>query len=107
MPQINIEYDNTKLNEKEALELSKAIQKIVSQTTGIEDVFVYTNSAQIKVQIAPIEIFIRMSAHIMQNNESLMEDVKKELSYWKEQEKFNPPINLTLIPMNWKIEIGI
>ena len=84
MPQINIEYDDTKLTEKEALELSKVIQKIVSQATGIKDVFVYTNSAQIKVQIAPIEIFVRMSTHIMQNNQFLMEDIKKELSKWKE-----------------------
>ncbi|MCH8519882.1 MAG: hypothetical protein LAT82_03960 [Nanoarchaeota archaeon] len=107
MPQINIEYDDSKLTQEEIITLSQEIQKIVSQATGIKDVFVYSNTAQIKVQIAPIEIFVRMSAHIMNGNNSLMEDIKLEITNWKKEAEFSHSINLTLIPMNWQIEIGL
>jgi len=107
MPLINIEFDNSKVSEKEATDVSVAIQKIVSSVTGIEDVFVYANSAQIKIQIAPIEIFVHMSNHKIKDEEKLIADFKKELSAWKKKSKFSHPINLSLIPMHWKIEIGI
>ncbi|MFP4401770.1 MAG: hypothetical protein ACLFPL_00925 [Candidatus Nanoarchaeia archaeon] len=107
MPQINIEYDDTKISKEEAIYLSNAIQSIVSLTTGIKDVFVYTNSAHIKVQIAPIEIFIRLSANIITENDNLLNNIKIQLRDWKEEIDFSHPINLTLIPMNWQIEIGI
>ena len=56
MPVIRIDYDDAKLKKNEALALSEAIQKIVSEVTNIEDVFVYANSSQVKVKIAPVEI---------------------------------------------------
>ena len=107
MPVINIEYDDEKLGKDEILTLSKAIQKIVSETTKIEDVFVYANSAQIKVKIAPIEIFIQMSAHKIKDVDKLVNEIKSRLSNWKKKNSFHHLINLTFIPMNWKIEIGI
>ncbi len=107
MPLINIEYDNEKVNEVEAFTLSEAIREIVSRITEIEDVFVYANSADVKVQIAPIEIFIRMTAKKIKNEDNLINEVKIELKKWKEDVNFKHLINLTLIPMNWKIEIGI
>ncbi|MDP2599088.1 MAG: hypothetical protein Q8P49_04635 [Candidatus Liptonbacteria bacterium] len=107
MPLIRLDYDSDKVNQTEATSLSEAIQKIVSEATGIEDVFVYANSAQIKVKIAPIEIFVEMSAHKIKDPDVLVKDIKSRLSDWKQKNKFNHPINLTLIPMHWKIEIGI
>ena len=107
MPVIRIDYDNTKLEQDEVLTLSKAIQKIVSETTKIEDVFVYANSSQIKVKIAPIEIFIQMSAHKIKNVDKLVSKIKSKLLDWKKKNHFNHLINLTFIPMNWKIDIGI
>lgn len=107
MPVINIEYDDEKLKKAEILILSEAIQKIVSETTKIEDVFVYANSAQIKVKISPIEIFVQVSAHKIKDEGKLMNEIKSKLSSWKKKNTFRHPINLTLIPMKWKIEIGI
>ena len=107
MPVINIEYDDEKLGKDEILTLSKAIQKIVSETTKIEDVFVYANSAKIKVKIAPIEIFVQMSAHKIKDVDKLMSEIKSKLANWKKEKRFHHLINLTLTPMNWKIEIGI
>ncbi len=107
MPVINIEYDNKKLNKETVLALSKAMQRIVSETTKIEDVFVYANSAQVKVKVAPIEIFVQMSAQKIKDEDQLMDQIKTKLSSWKKKNAFPHLINLTLIPMKWKIEIGI
>ena len=89
------------------VEFSWAVQKIVSVATGIEDVFVYANSAQIKVQIAPIEIFVEMSAHKIKDQDELFANMKAKISEWKQKNYFKQPVNLTLIPMQWKMEIGI
>jgi hypothetical protein len=107
MPIVRIDYDNEKLNEKEILALSQAAQKIVSEVTGIEDVFVYGNSSQIKLKIAPIEVFVEMSAHKITDPDKLIHEIKDKLVEWKKTTDFKHPINLTLIPMQWKIEIGI
>lgn len=107
MPLIRIDYDNDKVSNTDATTLSEAVQKIVSETTGIEDVFVYANSAQIKVKIAPIEIFVEMSAPKIADPDKLIAEIKSRLVEWKQKSKFQHPINLTLIPMQWKVEIGI
>ena len=41
MPVIRIDFDDKKVKNKDVLALSKAAQKIVSETTHIDDVFVY------------------------------------------------------------------
>lgn len=107
MPMINLEYDNKSVPDADAEALSKAVRDIVSETTGIADVFVYANTAKIKVQIAPIEIFVHMTDKKIENREELISTIKNKLSDWKTSENFSHPINLTLIPMDWNIEIGI
>ena len=107
MPLINIKYDNEKVDASDVKVLSEGVQKIVSKITGIEDVFVYADSSEIKIKIAPIEVFIQMSANKINNQDKLMAEIKSALIDWKSKNKFLYPINLTLIPMNWKVEIGI
>ena len=107
MPVIRIDYDNEKIGDKDVLALSNAIQKIVSETTKIEDVFVYANSSHIKVKVAPVEIFIQMSEQKITDVDKLFSEIKQEISDWKKKSGFNHPINMTFIPMKWKIEIGI
>ena len=107
MPIINIEFDSQKVKEEEVKTLSDAVHKIVSKITSIEDVPVYANDSQIKVAVSPIEIFIRLSDHKITDADKLISDIKSKLSEWKTENNFSHLINLTLIPMNWKIEIGI
>jgi len=107
MPVIRIDYDNEKVDDEEVLALSKAVQEIVSRLTKIDDVFVYANNSHIKVKIAPVEIFIQMSEQKIKDLDKLVDDIKSELSNWKKKAKFKYLINLTFIPMKWKIEIGI
>lgn len=107
MPTIRIDFDNEKVSEQEIRVLSEATQKIVSEITAIEDVFVYANSSQIKVKVAPIELYVQMSAHKIQNLDELFDQIKSRISEWKKQEGFNQPINLTLMPMTWKFEVDV
>jgi hypothetical protein len=107
MPLIRIEYDNNKVTSLTITELSNAVQKIVSEITHIEDVFVYANSSEIKVKVAPIEIFVEMSAHKIEDVDKLTQEIVARIKEWKQANNFNQPINFTLIPMQWKIEIGL
>ena len=67
MPMITMEFDDTKVTDQEIQALAEAMQKIVSIATDIEDVFVYANSARIRVKIAPIEVFVQMTASKINN----------------------------------------
>lgn len=107
MPVIRIDFDKDQINEKAVLELSNAIQKIVSEVTEIEDVFVYANDSQIKVKVAPIEIFIQMSDHKIKDIDTLVTEIKRRLVEWKSGSNFSHLINMSFIPMPWKIEVGI
>jgi len=107
MPVIRIDFDNEKVKKDEVVALSKAFQKIVSDVTNIKDVFVYANSAEIKIKVAPIEIFVQLSDHKIKNEDELVGELKTRLSEWKKETNFPYLINLTFIPMHWKIEIGI
>ena len=107
MPVIRIDFDDAKVTTYDVSALSHAVQRIVSDTTNIEDVFVYANSAQVKVKIAPIEIFIQMSAHKIIDQDKLVSEIKSRLALWKHENGFAHLINLTFVPMQWKIEIGI
>jgi hypothetical protein len=107
MPLINLEYDDNEVSSVDAQILSQAIRGVVSEVTGIDDVFVYANTAKIKVQIAPIEIFVRMTTGKIGDLDILMKEIKSKLQEWKKQVNFTHPVNLTIIPMNWKVEIGI
>ncbi|MEX0877654.1 MAG: hypothetical protein WDZ40_02180 [Candidatus Spechtbacterales bacterium] len=107
MPMIHIEYDDTKLDDKDIIAVSNAVQKIVSEATQIKDVFVYANSARIKVGVAPIEVFVRMSASKTDDRDRLFNDIRDGISKWKTESGFNHPVNLTLIPMDWRFEVNV
>jgi hypothetical protein len=106
-PVIKLEFDESVLNRSSAEVLAKAVRDIVAEETKIGDVFVYGNSATIKIQTAPVEIFIEMSAEKIHDKEDLMSRIKNRLKDWKLKNNFQTPLNVTLIPMNWKVEINI
>jgi hypothetical protein len=107
MPVIHIEYDDSKVADEEAQALSVSTQKIVSEVTKLEDVLVYANSAKIMVNVFPIEIFVQLSEHLVKDLDSLTNDIKAKLVSWKKESNFKHLINLSVIPMKWKIEIDI
>lgn len=107
MPVIRIDYDNEKLQDQDVLALSNAVQKIVSEITGIEDTFVYANSAHIKVKVAPVEVYVQMSASIIPDMDELFSKIQNQVSLWKKENNFQFSINLTLMPMQWKFGIDI
>ncbi len=107
MPVIRIDFDNEQISDAEVKALSEAVQKIVADVTEIDDVFVYANSAQIKVKVAPIEIFVQLSSKYVKDIDTLVGEMTKRIAAWKAETGFSHLINFTFIPMEWKIEIGI
>ncbi len=107
MPIIRIDYDNEKIDSESISKVSHAIRDIVADVTQIEDVFVYGNSSDIKIKIAPVEIFVEMSAHKIENLDELTAKIVARLSEWKKENNFITPLNFTLIPMPWKVEVKI
>jgi len=107
MPVVRVEYNDAVVNESDANIVCKAAQAVVSEVTGIADVFVYGNSSHIKVKVAPIEIWVEMSDFKISDEDGLIKELKNKFHAWKIESKFSHPINLTLIPMHWKVEIGI
>lgn len=107
MPVIHLEYDDKKISAEDAEAISIAMRDIVSRLTKIDDVFVYANTANIKVQVAPIEFFVQMSSSKIDDLDSLVFEIKSEIKKWKTENNFSTPVNLSFIPMNWKIELGI
>jgi hypothetical protein len=107
MPLIRLEYNEPIVQKDEAELLAHALTQIVSKATDIEDVFVYGNHASIQIQTAPIEVFVEMSAYKIKNAKDLSQKIIEGLKLWKIESEFSHPINFTLIPMNWHVEINI
>lgn len=104
---INIKYDSDKVKDEEVVLLSKAVQKIVQDTTKISEVFVYADSPKIRIDVAPIEIFVEMSASKVTDREQLFQEIKTKLSEWKKVSSFSSPISITLTPIDWCFEVNI
>ena len=85
MPMITIKYDDAKVKDEDVVLLSKAIQEIVYEATKIKEVFVYADSPRIKIDVAPIEIFVEMSASKITDREFLFQAIKTDLSNWKKK----------------------
>ena len=107
MPVIRLDFDNEKVSQSDATALSEAVQKIVADITHVEDTFVYANSAQIKVRVAPIEIFIQMIVSKPKDVSRIVKEIRSGLTAWRKESRFPHPINFTFSPMEWKIELGI
>jgi hypothetical protein len=107
MPVVSIEFDKKVVSSEDMQKLADASHEIISRVTDIEDVPVYANSAAVTAKIAPIEIFVRLSAQKIEDIDKLTADLKQAFSAWKQEHSFAHSINLSVIPMIWKIEINI
>ncbi len=110
MPVIRIDFDNEKVKEVDVSVLAEAIRGIVlnaKEITDVQDVVVYANSAQIKVKVHPVEIFVQISAHKVKDIDALVNEIKSKISAWKQENNFSHPITLSIQPENWRIETGI
>lgn len=105
---INIKFDDQKVKDNEVVALSNAVIKIVQDATKIPEVFVYADSPRIKIGVAPIEIFVEMSASkVLPDKETLFQEIKEPLSRWRKENNFQHPITVTLTPIDWRFDVDI
>lgn len=107
MPMINVKFDDSKVGDEKITELCNGLIKIVKDATNIDDVFAYADSPRIKIDVAPIEVFIEMSSTKVPNKDDLFTKIKDGISEWKKGTGFEYKITVTLIPVDWKFEVGI
>jgi len=107
VPVVKVEYDDNVVSKSDADAVCEAIRQIVQDITHISTVYVYGNTAQIKVNPAPVKIWIEMSAHKIKNPEDLAQRVRDALTAWKASAGFDHLINLMLVPMEWQLERDI
>ncbi len=107
MPMITIKYDDRRVPDEEINVLGNVFKQIVQKATHIPEVFVYADSPRIKIDAAPIELFIEMSADKIPDKEALFLDIKTRFVQWKQQSGFEHSVTITLIPMNWKFETDL
>lgn len=107
MPMINVKFDDKKVSDEKVTELSKALIKVVQEATNIPEVFAYADSPRIKIDVAPLEVFIEMSTSKVPNKEELFEKIRNGISNWKRESGFEYPITVTLTPVDWKFEVGV
>jgi hypothetical protein len=107
MPVIRIEYDPAVVTDFRARALCQAAKAAVVAATGIPETFVYGNASQIRVDVAPVEIWVEVSTSKVPDPAKTAADIRAKLSEWKQQDNFGAKINLTLIPMQWQLELEI
>jgi hypothetical protein len=107
MPMIKVKYDDEKLSDEQIVTLSKALQKIVIDATEIPEVFVYADSPKIKIDVAPVEVFVEMSSSKVKDKDELFNKIKDGVIAWKKESNFDYPITITLTPVDWKFEVGL
>lgn len=107
MPTIIVKFNDKAVSDKEITDLGEATIKIAQDITGIQDSFVYADSSKIKINIAPIELYIYLSETHIPDLDDLYGRFKDAIVDWKKESGFTQPINFTLVPMKWKFEVGL
>lgn len=109
MPIIRIEYDPDKVTTEQITLLATDVVEYTKEVTGIPEVYAWANVSQIRINIDPVDIIIELSAHKVPNGDAgkLSKPIAAKIKQWKTDHNFTQPINLTVTPVNWQLEIGI
>jgi hypothetical protein len=109
VPIIRVEYDPDKVTAEQITSLAKAAVQYTQEVTGIPEVYAWVNASQIRINIDPVDIIVELSAHKVPNGDpkTLSGPIADKLRQWKADNSFQQPINLTVTPVAWALEIGI
>ena len=110
MPTIKILFDDAKVSNEEVAELGEGLRHICLGSENLDNptfAFAYANSPEVKVNMEPIEVYILISQEMILDADKLFVEIQHKLASWKKEAGFKQQVNLTLMPMDWKIEVGI
>lgn len=109
MPVIRIEYDSDKITAEQITRLATDVVEFTKKVTGIAEVYAWVNASQIRINIDPVDIFVEISAHKVPGSDpkNLSQPIAAKIRQWKQDNAFDYPINLTVTPVPWALEIGI
>lgn len=104
---VTIKYDNSRVTNPETKTLSEGVKTLIEELLGESDVFLYADSSDITIGADPIEVFIQVNSKNVLNLDKLLSNLVEKLSIWKQQNNFDLPINLNIIPVVWHSKIGV
>lgn len=109
MPVIRVEYDPDKITQEQITKLATDVVEFTKEVTGIPEVYAWVNASQIRIGIDPIDIIAEMSAHKIPEGDpyKFSKPIAAKIKQWKSDHNFTEPINFTLVPVAWALEIGI
>jgi len=109
MPIIRVEYDPDKVSAEQITQLTQDVVAFTKEVTGIPEVYAWVNASQIRINIDPVDIFIELSAQKVPNSDPsvVSKPIADRIRQWKIDHNFNQPVNLTVTPVQWQLEIGI
>ncbi|MGH7195819.1 MAG: hypothetical protein ACREGA_03510 [Candidatus Saccharimonadales bacterium] len=109
MPIIRVEYDPDKVTAEKITQLAKDVVEFTKEVTGIPEVYAWVNASQIRINIDPVDIFVELSDHKVPEGDAskLSKPIASKIKQWKTENNFTQPINLTITPVKWQLEIGI
>ena len=105
MPTIQMLYDDSVISEKEIKELGLFLRELClnSKNLNVKASFAYAENPKIKVNLFPIEIYIKITRSKILNQGALLKEIENGLRHWKVSKEFPHPINILLMPMDWEI----
>jgi hypothetical protein len=105
MPVIKLEFDDSIVNTDTTKEFCEAIRRIVVDSTGLpeNEICLYGNNSQIKINVAPIQVWLEISDYKVSDVDKLANDIRDQIVEWKDKTKFAHQIKFMLVPKNQKI----
>jgi len=111
MPVIKIDYDKSKVKETVVQKIAVELQKTAAEASKLPlaRVSVFARANQLTVNAAPIEIYVQVGSTSIPGGDTkkYLGLMKKRMQAFKKAHNITTPINISIIPMNWKSEIGI
>ncbi len=105
MPTIQMLYDDSVVKEGEVKKLGVFLRELClnSKNLDVKFSFAYAENPSIKVSMFPIETYIKITRSKIVDEEEFLGEIESRLKEWKIKENFEHPINILLMPMDWKI----
>jgi hypothetical protein len=105
MPTIQMLFDDSVVRESEIHRLGVFLRELCinSKNLDVKVCFAYAECPKIKINLLPIEIYVKITRRKILNETAFLEEIETKLKTWKVKEGFKHPVNVLLIPMDWKI----
>lgn len=110
MPVVRIDYEKS-VSAEEIQALAAGLQPAIAEASALplEDICVYANQNGFSINAAPIEVYIHAGPGAIPdgNKEVMLARIVEEVKKLKQEKGLSTPINLSVVQMDWRFELGV